>query len=117
EFTRPAAVLRRLGFLDENSRLTPEGLWASELRHPRMLVLAEIVRRSLIGGSTAAWAAVAGALATERAPYRGGEAGLGPLFQLARELGGLAGPLAVAPDGPVAACQAAVGPGLRRPPR
>src|SRR5438445_13817 len=82
EFTRRAAVLRRLGYLDENSRLTPEGLWASELRHPRMLVLAEIVRRSLIGGSTAAWAAVAGALATERAPYRGGEAGGGAFIQL-----------------------------------
>src|SRR3989449_204392 len=78
EFTRRAAVLRRLGYLDENSRLMPEGLWASELRHPRMLVLAEIVRRSLIGGSTAGWAAIAGALATERAPYRGGVAGGGP---------------------------------------
>src|SRR5947199_6670992 len=81
EFTRRAAVLRRLGYLDENSRLTPEGLWASELRHPRMLVLAEIVRRSLIGGSTAAWAAVAGALATERAPYRGGEGRRGGLSE------------------------------------
>ncbi len=86
EFMRRAAVLRRLGYLDESSRLTPEGLWAAELRHPRMLVLAEIVRRSLIGGSTAGWAAVAGALSTERAPYRGGEGGLEALVKLAREL-------------------------------
>jgi len=86
EFMRRAAVLRRLGYLDDSSRLTPEGLWAAELRHPRMLVLAEIVRRSLIGGSTAGWAAVAGALATERAPHRGGEAGLERLARLAREL-------------------------------
>lgn len=86
EFMRRAAVLRRLGYLDDSSRLTPEGLWAAELRHPRLLVLAEIVRRSLIGGSTAGWAAVAGALSTERAPYRGGEAGLEALLKLAREL-------------------------------
>src|SRR2546422_11680032 len=81
EFGRRSAVLRRLGYLDDNNRLTPEGLWASELRHPRMLVLAEIVRRSLIGGATAAGGAVAGALAAERAPYRGGEAGGGGLVK------------------------------------
>jgi len=86
EFMRRAAVLRRLGYLDDSSRLTPEGLWAAELRHPRILVLAEIVRRSLIGGSTAGWAAVAGALSTERAPYRGGAAGLEALLKLVREL-------------------------------
>lgn len=86
EFTRRAAVLKRLGYLDESYRLTAEGMWAAELRHPRALVMAEIVRRSLVGGSTAAWAAVAGALATERAPYRGGEAGLSALVKLVREL-------------------------------
>src|SRR5256712_8402543 len=68
EFGRRAAVLRRLGYLDENSRLTPEGLWASELRHPRMLVLAEIVRRSLIGGSTPGLGGAARVLGTARAP-------------------------------------------------
>lgn len=86
EFMRRAAVLRQLGYLDEHSRLTPEGLWAADLRHPRMLVLAEVVRRSLLGGSTAGWAAMAGALATERAPYRGGDAGLDALRKLVREL-------------------------------
>lgn len=86
EFMRRAAVLRQLGYLDEHSRLTPEGLWAADLRHPRMLVLAEVVRRSLLGGSTAGWAAMAGALGTERAPYRGGDAGLDALRKLVREL-------------------------------
>jgi superfamily II RNA helicase len=86
EFLRRAAVLRQLGYLDDAHRLTPTGLWASELRHPRVLILAEIVRRSLIGGSTALWAAAAGALATERAPYRGGQADLQPLARLAQEL-------------------------------
>ncbi len=86
EFTRRAAVLRRLGYLDDAHRLTPQGEWAAELRLPRMLVLAEAVRRSLVGGSTAAWAAVAGALATERAPLRGGEAGLSALAKLVREV-------------------------------
>ncbi len=86
EFNRRAALLKRLGYLDESHRLTAEGMWAAELRHPRALIMAEIVRRSLVGGSTAAWAAVAGALATERAPYRGGEAGLNALVRLVREL-------------------------------
>jgi superfamily II RNA helicase len=86
EFNRRASVLKRLGYLDESYRLTAEGMWAAELRHPRALILAEIVRRSLVGGSTAAWAAVAGAFATERAPYRGGEAGLNAMVRLVREL-------------------------------
>ena len=86
EFGRRAAVLRQLGYLDEEYRLTADGLWAAELRHPRILMLAEAVRRSLIGASTAAWAAVGGALATERAPRRGGEAGLQTLARLANEL-------------------------------
>ncbi len=98
EFLRRAAVLRRLGYLDDAHRLTPDGLWASELRHPRVLILAEIVRRSLIGGSTALWAAAAGALATERAPYRGGEAGLQTLARLARELDLLERQHALPPD-------------------
>jgi len=89
EFNRRASVLKRLGYLDESYRLTAEGMWAAELRHPRALVLSEIVRRSMVGGSTAAWAAVAGALGTERAPYRGGEAGLSAIGRLVRELADL----------------------------
>lgn len=98
EFARRAAVLRRLGYLDDTHRLTPDGVWAAELRHPRVLFLAEVVRRSLIGGSTAAWAAIAGALATERAPRRGGEAGLEALAKLARELVDLERQHALKPD-------------------
>lgn len=98
EFTRRSAVLRRLGYLDAAYRLTPEGQWAAELRHPRVLVLAEAVRRSLVGGSTAAWAAVGGALATERAPRRGGEAGLESLARLVRELADLERQHALEPD-------------------
>jgi superfamily II RNA helicase len=97
-FVRRAAVLRRLGYLDDTSRLTPDGVWAAELRHPRVLSLAEVVRRSLIGGSTAAWAAIAGALATERAPRRGGEAGLEALAKLARDLSDLERQHALKPD-------------------
>src|SRR2546425_6218904 len=63
----------------ETNRLTPAGLWDAGLRQPRRLVLAEIVRRSLIGGSTAGWAPLARALAPQRAPYRRGGAGGGGL--------------------------------------
>jgi len=102
EFERRAAVLRQLGYLDPEYRLTADGQWAAELRHPRALVLAEAVRRSLIGASTAAWAAAGGALATERAPRRGGEAGLRALARLAREVADIERRQALAPD-PVAA--------------
>jgi superfamily II RNA helicase len=98
EFGRRAAVLRQVGYLDEECRLTADGMWAAELRHPRMLMLAEIVRRSLIGASTAAWAGVGGALATERAPRRGGEAGLQTLARLAKELSDLERRQALRPD-------------------
>jgi superfamily II RNA helicase len=98
EFGRRAAVLRQLGYLDEEYRLTADGMWAAELRHPRMLMLAETVRRSLIGASTAAWAGVGGALATERAPRRGGEAGLQTLARLAKELTDLERRQALRPD-------------------
>lgn len=98
EFGRRSAVLRQLGYLDPEFRLTVDGQWAAELRHPRMLMLAEAVRRSLIGASTAAWAAVGGALATERAPRRGGEASLRTLARLARELTGIERQQALKPD-------------------
>lgn len=98
EFGRRAVVLRQLGYLDPEHRLTADGQWAAELRHPRMLMLSEIVRRSLIGGSTAAWAAVGGALATERAPKRGGEAGLRTLARLSKELADLERRFTVKPD-------------------
>lgn len=99
EFLRRATVLQRLGYLDDSFRLSADGQWAVELRHPRMLILGEAVRRSLVGGSTAGWAALAGALATERAPRRGGEAGLMALGKLAREIADLERQLALIPDG------------------
>src|SRR5947208_16467061 len=80
-----------------------------------MLVLAEIVRRSVLGGSTAAWAAVAGALATQRAPYRGGEAGLGALIKLARPRDVLERQHALPPDRLVQPCEPEWGPEARRP--
>ncbi|HEY3248197.1 MAG TPA: DEAD/DEAH box helicase [bacterium] len=98
EFQRRAAVLQRLGYVDDSFRLTADGQWAAELRHPRMLILGEAVRRSLVGGSTAGWAALAGALATERAPRRGGEAGLTALAKLAREITDVERQFALAPD-------------------
>ncbi|HLE78657.1 MAG TPA: DEAD/DEAH box helicase [bacterium] len=98
EFMRRAGVLQRLGYLDDSFRLTADGRWAIELRHPRMLILGETVRRSLVGGSTAAWAALAGALATERAPRRGGEADLSALAKLAREIADVERQFALPPD-------------------
>jgi len=98
EFERRGAVLRQLGYLDPEHRLTADGQWAVELRHPRVLVLAEAVRRSLVGASTAAWAAVGGALATERAPRRGGEVGLQALARLAKELADMERRQALTPD-------------------
>ena len=98
EFGRRAAVLRQLGYLDPEHRLTADGQWAAELRHPRILMLAEAVRRSLIRASTAAWAGVGGALATERAPRRGGEAGLQSLARLAKELADLERRQTLRPD-------------------
>ncbi|MGH2349422.1 MAG: DEAD/DEAH box helicase, partial [bacterium] len=38
EFLRRATVLQRLGYLDDSFRLTADGQWAVELRHPRMLI-------------------------------------------------------------------------------
>jgi superfamily II RNA helicase len=99
EFLRRATVLQRLGYLDESFRLTADGQWAVELRHPRMLILGEAVRRSLVGGSTAGWAALAGALGTERAPRRGGEAGLTALAKLVREIADLERQLTLIPSG------------------
>lgn len=114
EFNRRAAVLRQLGYLDPEYRLTADGQWAAELRHPRILMLAEAVRRSLIGSSTAAWAAAGGALATERAPRRGGEAGLRPLARLAGELADLERRQALRPDAVVMQFEPEWDPATRR---
>ncbi len=78
-FLARARVLQRLGYLDQEFRLTPEGGWASRLRHPRCLVLAELVRRGLVPSQLPDLCGYAAAVSTERAPRLGQEAGLGPL--------------------------------------
>ncbi|HEV8340118.1 MAG TPA: DEAD/DEAH box helicase [bacterium] len=86
-FLRHAAILQSLGYLDAEAGLTPTGHWAARLRHPRLLVLAEIVRRDGIPTSAPRLAAMAAALGTERAPRAGGEgARLGGLAALVRRL-------------------------------
>ncbi len=78
-FLARARVLQRLGYLDGALRLTPEGLWAGRLRHPRCLLLAELVRRGLLPTEPRRLCGYAAAVSTERAPRLGQEAGLRPL--------------------------------------
>jgi superfamily II RNA helicase len=86
-FLLRAAVLQVFGYLDGDGRLTAEGRWAMRLRHPRLLVLAELVRRRQLPGTVPRLAAVAAALGTERAPRAGGAgARLGGLAQIVHEV-------------------------------
>ncbi len=86
-FLLRAAVLQIFGYLDAEARLTPEGRWAMRLRHPRLLILAELVRRRHLPGTVARLAAMAAALGTERAPRAGGtHARLGALAQIVHEV-------------------------------
>ncbi|MDR7481417.1 MAG: DEAD/DEAH box helicase [Armatimonadota bacterium] len=71
-FLLRAAVLQHLGYLDADARPTADGRWAMRLRHPRLLILAELVRRRHLPDTAPRLAAVAAALATERAPRAGG---------------------------------------------
>lgn len=66
QFRARAAVLQRLGYLDAQWRPTAWGRLASRLRHPRMLVVAEALRRGILPFHPPALAAVAGTLGTER---------------------------------------------------
>jgi superfamily II RNA helicase len=98
-FLLHAAVLQSLGYLDADARLTDEGGWAAHLRHPRMLVLAEIVRRDGVPSSAPRLAAIAAALGSERPPRAGGEgARLGGLATLARRLGRVEQEFGLEPD-------------------
>ncbi|HKV45653.1 MAG TPA: DEAD/DEAH box helicase [bacterium] len=65
-FQRRAGLLRDLGYLDPEWRLTAQGRVAARIRHPRMLVLAEAVRTRILPTDPAVLAAVTGALGTER---------------------------------------------------
>jgi superfamily II RNA helicase len=77
-FRSRAAVLRDLGYLDGEWRLTPLGRIAAGIRHPRMLILAEAIRARILPADAAALAALSAALGTERiGPPRRGPAGDG----------------------------------------
>jgi superfamily II RNA helicase len=72
-FRSRARILRDLGYLDGEWRLSAHGQTAARIRHPRMLVLAEALRGDIFPTTPAALAAVAGALGTERVKVpRGG---------------------------------------------
>src|SRR5205807_4429108 len=47
-FRRRAGILRELGYLDGDFRLTPRGRLAARIRHPRMLILAEAIRLRIL---------------------------------------------------------------------
>lgn len=81
-FRARARVLQRLGYLDGQHRPTPDGTWAARLRHPRCLVLAELVRRHLVPTEPDRLGGYAAALSTERAPRLGQEVGLEPLARV-----------------------------------
>ncbi|MFN3284799.1 MAG: hypothetical protein ACK45F_00780, partial [bacterium] len=85
-FRARARVLQRLGYLDATYRPTVEGNWAARLRHPRCLVLAELVRRGLLPTDPHRLCGYAAALSTERAPRLGQEAGLDVLARLVAAL-------------------------------
>lgn len=101
-FLMHAAVLQVLGYLDRGARLTRDGRWAMRLRHPRLLILAELVRRQQIPSAGPRLAATAAALGTERPPRGGGtRARLGALAHVVEEVTRLEREFGLEPD-PVA---------------
>jgi superfamily II RNA helicase len=101
-FLLHAAVLQALGYLDAAPQLTREGRWAMRLRHPRLLILAELIRRGQMPQTAPRLAAVAAALGGERPPRAGGtRARLSALSTIIEDLARLERELGVVPD-PVA---------------
>ncbi|MDQ7850834.1 MAG: DEAD/DEAH box helicase, partial [Armatimonadota bacterium] len=101
-FLLHAAVLQTLGYVNRQARLTHAGQWAMRLRHPRLLVLAELVRRGQLPTAEPRLAAFAAALGTERAPKAGGDrARLAALAHLVAEVARLEDEMGLEPD-PVA---------------
>jgi len=98
EFFARARVLQGFGYLDSDFAPTPEGRWAALIRHPRVLVLAELVRRGALPLEVERLAAYAAALATEQAPRRGMDAELGPLRDLVHEIAAREGEAGLPPD-------------------
>ncbi|MDR7485311.1 MAG: DEAD/DEAH box helicase [Armatimonadota bacterium] len=101
-FLMRAAILQVLGYLDASARLTDDGRWAMRLRHPRLLVLAELVRRRQVPATVPRLAATAAALGTERPPRGGGtKARLAALSHVVQEIARLERTFGLEPD-PVA---------------
>ncbi len=98
EFLRRARVLQSFGYLDADLRPTPDGAWAALIRHPKSLILAELVRRGLLPLAEERLAAYAAAISSEQAPRRGEEADLGPLRALVREIAGREAEEGLPPD-------------------
>lgn len=98
-FRARARVLQRLRYLDADYRPTPEGNWAARLRHPRCLVLAELVRRGLLPTDPQRLCGYAAALSTERAPRLGQEAGLAELARLVTALAEMEAQEGLPPEG------------------
>ena len=88
-FRRRAGILRALGYLDNDWRLTGHGRIAARIRHPRMLIIAEAMRARILPSDSSALAAVAGALGSERAgPPTPPRSGRRPLTRDGRLAGG-----------------------------
>ncbi len=101
-FLLHAAVLQTLGYLDSHARLTQEGRWAMRLRHRRLLILAELVRRQQIPATGPRLAAAAAALGTERPPRAGGtRARLAAISHVVEEVTRVEREMGIEPD-PVA---------------
>lgn len=98
-FLLRAAVLQTLGYLDRSAQLTTEGRWAMRLRHPRLLILAELVRRRQVPATGPRLAAAAAALGTERPPRAGGtKARVGTIAHIVEDVNALERQLGVDPD-------------------
>jgi len=86
-FLLHAAVLQTLGYLDHTPQLTRDGRWAMRLRHPRLLILGELIRRQQMPQTGPRLAGIAAALGTERPPRGGGaKARLGALSHIVEEV-------------------------------
>ena len=115
-FLMRAAVLQTLGYLDRSARLTGEGRWAMRLRHPRLLVLAELVRRRQVPATGPRLAAAAAALGMERPPRAGGtKARVGVLEHIVGDVTALERQLGVDPDPLIEEFRADWDRGRRRP--
>ncbi|MDR5682637.1 MAG: DEAD/DEAH box helicase [Armatimonadota bacterium] len=98
EFAARARVLRGLGYLDAEFRPTAYGRWAALVRHPRCIVIVELVRRRLLPAEPERLAAYAAALSSERAPRAGDDADLAALARLVEGLAEIEAHEGVRPD-------------------